>query len=99
MKRFVHTLLLILCSALLLPGGSVFSQSNAPNYKYGLFEDARDVGAVKLPGSVEYDAAKKSYTITGGGENMWATTDAFHFVWRRLSGDLSIAADISLIGT
>ncbi|MBO0857847.1 MAG: TolB family protein [Chloracidobacterium sp.] len=63
----------------------------------GLFEKNGDIGAVKLPGSVEYDDGKKVYTIAGGGENMWAATDAFHYVWKRVSGDLSIAADIQFI--
>ena len=30
---------------------------------------------------------------------MWSTNDAFHFVWMKVSGDLSLSADISLIGT
>ncbi len=93
MKRI--TVLLILCSLL----SSASPQTNPANYRYGVFEDHRDIGPVKIPGSVEYDAAKKTYTIAGGGENMWATSDAFHYVWRRISGDFSIAADIQLLGT
>ncbi len=75
--------------------GAVFSQRKS----LGLFERNGDIGAVKLPGSVEYDEAKKTYTAGGGGENMWAMTDAFHYVWKRVSGDLSIAADIQFVGT
>ncbi|MFN7928844.1 MAG: hypothetical protein U0Y68_13020 [Blastocatellia bacterium] len=84
---------------LLIFSTSVLSQNNPPTYKYGVFEDARDIGSVKHPGAVEYDAAKKTYTIAGGGENMWATADAFHYVYRRITGDVSISADISFIGT
>ncbi len=97
MKRTAF--LLILCCALLWPWDPIASQTNQPNYKYGLFEDHRDIGTVKLPGALEYDEAKKSYTVAGGGENMWATTDAFHYAWRRISGDFSIAADIRFLGT
>src|SRR6185503_15574808 len=97
MKR--ATLLLILCCGLLLPGNSGSLQTNQPNYKYGLFEDHRDIGAVKMPGSLEYDEARKTYTVSGGGENMWATSDAFHYGWRRISDDFSIAADIQILGT
>jgi sugar lactone lactonase YvrE len=75
--------------------GAVSSQQTS----LGLFEKSSDIGAVKIPGSVEYDEAKKTYTVAGGGENMWAATDAFHYVWKRLSGDLSIASDIQFIGT
>jgi TolB protein len=99
MKLPTCLLLLAFCCALWLPGGSVFSQGNPPTYKYGLFEDSRDIGAVKMPGWVEYDAGKKAYTVAGGGENMWATADAFHYVWRRISGDFSLAADIQILGT
>lgn len=99
MKLIARIILLILCCGLLMQPGFVSSQTNQPTYKYGLFEDARDIGAVKMPGSVVYDDAKKTYTVAGGGENMWATTDAFHYVYKRVSGDLSLAADISVLGT
>ncbi|HEU0040490.1 MAG TPA: hypothetical protein VFR76_14590, partial [Verrucomicrobiae bacterium] len=65
----------------------------------GLFSDETDVGNVRKPGSVEYDSARGSYWITGGGENMWSTNDAFHFVWQRMSGDLTLAANVRWIGT
>ena len=65
----------------------------------GLFEAHGDVGAVGKPGSVVYDAKAGTYTVTGGGENMWFATDAFHFVWKKVSGDVSLAADIRFVGT
>ena len=34
----------------------------------GIFEAHGDVGTVLHPGSVEYDAAKQTYTIAGSGE-------------------------------
>ncbi len=48
---------------------------------------------------MKYDAATRTYTISGSGENMWAATDAFHFVWKKVSGDVSLAADLSILGT
>lgn len=99
MKQLTCTLLLFLCCAVMTPSGSVSSQNNTPTYKYGQFEDSRDIGTVKHAGSVAYDEAKKTYTVAGGGENMWAATDAFHFVWRRINGDFSLAADLQMLGT
>ena len=61
----------------------------------GNFEGHGDVGVVLHPGSVEYDAALKSYRITAGGENLWGTADAFHFVWMLVTGDGSITAEIA----
>src|SRR6266436_301683 len=65
---------------------------------FGIFESHGDVGVVLHPGSVEYDATKRSYTIAGSGENMWSGGDAFQFVWKKMSGDVTLAADISFLG-
>jgi TolB protein len=95
MKLLAAITLLVLSDGLFLTTTPGLAQEK----KLGLFEKNADIGQVKMPGSVEYNEAKQTYTVAGGGENMWATTDAFHFVWKRVSGDLSIAADIDFIGT
>lgn len=65
----------------------------------GPFESSSDVGEVLHPGSAEYDAALKTYTLTGSGENMWFAKDDFHFMWKKVSAkDISLAADIDLLG-
>ncbi len=61
----------------------------------GDFEEHGDVGAVLHPGSVQYDASKYAYAITGSGDNMWAAADAFQFVWKKMSGDVDLSADIA----
>ena len=65
----------------------------------GLFEAHGDVGIVSKPGSLEYDGTTKTYTVGGSGGNMWFAADAFHFVWKRAKGDVSLAADIRFVGT
>ncbi len=64
-----------------------------------LFTDHGDVGTVKHAGSFEFDPGRGAYTVAGGGANMWAAVDAFHFVWKKVSGDATLAADISFEGT
>ncbi len=64
----------------------------------GIFEGHGDVGTVLHEGSVEYDAAKRSYAIAGSGENMWFASDAFQFVWKKMSGDLTLTAGIAFLG-
>jgi Tol biopolymer transport system component len=64
----------------------------------GAFQSEADIGAPAHHGSVAYDAAAGRYRVTGGGANIWAEKDAFHFVWTQRSGDLHIAADIDWIG-
>ncbi|PYQ22496.1 MAG: biopolymer transporter TolR [Acidobacteria bacterium] len=61
----------------------------------GEFQSHGNVGEVRQAGSVRFDPQSGEYRITGGGENMWGGRDAFHFVWRRLPGDLTLTADVS----
>src|SRR4051812_37469385 len=64
----------------------------------GDFDDHGEVGAVSKPGSVAYDAANRQYTVTAGGENIWGAKDAFHFVWRKTSGDLELSSQVRFVG-
>ena len=61
----------------------------------GIFEGSGDIGAVLHKGSVEYNDAAKTYRVTASGENVWGTADAFFFVWKKVSGDVSVSADIA----
>jgi len=65
----------------------------------GLFDNQGEVGKPSKAGSVAFDPAAQTYVVAGGGANMWGTNDDFHFVWKRLSGSLSLAADIEGLGT
>ena len=65
----------------------------------GIFEGHGDVGNVLHAGAVDYDEAKKTYIISGSGENMWLAADAFQFVWKKISGDVTLTADISFLTT
>ncbi|GAB4249055.1 MAG: SMP-30/gluconolactonase/LRE family protein [Acidobacteriota bacterium] len=60
-----------------------------------LFEQAGDVGEVGIAGSTEFDPDTGTYSLTGGGENVWGTADAFHFAWARKPGDLRLQAEIA----
>lgn len=64
----------------------------------GIFEGHADIGTVLHAGSVVYDTDKRSYSIVGSGENMWFTNDAFHYAWKKATGDLALEADVSFVG-
>ncbi len=85
----------LMCGCLLLAAGGRAQAAAGP---LGLFTDHADVGAVLHPGSVVYDAARQSYTISGSGANVWATADAFQFAWKKMEGDFTLTADISILG-
>lgn len=61
----------------------------------GIFEGQSDIGSALVPGSASYDATTKQYTINSAGYNVWYTRDEFRFLWKKMSGDVSLAADIS----
>jgi len=71
-----------------------WAQTSAP---VGVFGGHGDVGTVLHAGSVDYDAGKGTYTISGSGENMWLGADAFQFVWKKMSGDVTLTADIGFL--
>jgi Tol biopolymer transport system component len=61
-------------------------------------EHSEDIGSVRISGRAVRDEATGAYTVTGSGENMWGPRDAFHYIYTQISGDVSLAADISFIG-
>jgi hypothetical protein len=45
-------------------------------------------------GSLHYDQATSTYTMTGSGTDIWGTSDQFNFAYKTLTGDGSIIAKI-----
>jgi TolB protein len=64
----------------------------------GEFAPGVDVGKVELPGKVQVLPSKAGYRITASGANIWNTEDAFHFVARKITGDLAFSMDIEWEG-
>ena len=67
----------------------------AGNAAVGIFEDHSDVGTVLHAGSVTFDPDARTYTVSASGDNMWAAEDDFQFVWKKMSGDVALSADIA----
>jgi TolB protein len=65
----------------------------------GIFTNEGSVGQTPPGCKAQYDASKGEYRITGGGANMWGAADAFYFVWKKISADVTLSADIQWIGT
>lgn len=88
-----------------LPGSATHKQVPPPagfhrpsrtvNTKVGIFDGQSDVGGALVPGSASYDAGTGQYTIHSAGYNIWYQRDEFRFLWKRMSGDFSLAADAS----
>jgi hypothetical protein len=61
----------------------------------GMFQGQSDIGSALVPGSASFDAATGQYTINSAGYNIWYTRDEFRYLWKKMSGDVSLAADIA----
>ena len=61
----------------------------------GIFQGQSDIGSAVVAGNASYDSAARRYTIQAAGYNVWYTRDEFRYLWKKMSGDVSLAADIS----
>jgi hypothetical protein len=59
----------------------------------GLFQGQSDIGAALVPGGAAYDPGTKEYTINSAGYNVWYSRDEFRYLWKKMSGDVSLAVD------
>jgi TolB protein len=96
-----HRLPLVIVAAVVSLGSWGAAGAQGPGAAMGLFTSHGDVGVPSTIGAGEatYDTATKTYTISGGGENMWANADHFHYVWKKMSGDVALTATIRFVGT
>jgi hypothetical protein len=61
----------------------------------GIFDGQSDIGSAAVPGSAGYDPATRQYTLHSAGYNIWYTRDEFRFLWKKMTGDVSLAADVT----
>ena len=73
----------LLFALLALTAGCSISRS-------GMFENQADIGQVQVQGSITYGASSDSYTLKGGGHNIWGSEDAFFYAWNTTDSDLTL---------
>ena len=88
-----------------LPGTSTHKQVPPPadfhrparnfDTPIGIFEGQSDIGGTLLPGSASYSADTKAYTLNSASYNIWYNRDEFRYLWKKMSGDVSLAADVT----
>lgn len=57
-----------------------------------------DIGNPKMKGSSSFNAADQSYSLKGGGVNIWGNKDEFHYAYTMLKGDFMLTANVKLLG-
>ncbi len=76
------------------PPADFHRASITTNGAIGQFDAQSDIGGPLAPGSASYDAASKTYTINSAGYNIWYQRDEFHYLWKEMIGDVSLAASV-----
>lgn len=64
----------------------------------GIFTTHGDIGNPKVKGTVVYNASDQSYSLKGGGYNIWFNRDEFHYAYRKVKGDFLLTANLKLLG-
>ncbi len=85
-------------SFLIAPFIAMFGAMFTYAEEIGQFAGQADIGDTSEAGSVEFDEASGKYTIAGSGADMWAMADAFHFLYKQVSGDVALTANIHWVG-
>ena len=78
-----------------ISNGGIFTARQKPPYTpIGIWQDARDIGTPCFEGST-VDNGDDSYSITGGGVDIWQNGDQFQYAYREVSGDFSLTTRIA----
>jgi hypothetical protein len=52
-----------------------------------------DIGEIS-PGPGSQDMSNGTWTVQGGGGDIWATSDSFHYAWQTMNGDGTLSAQV-----
>ena len=83
-----------LLSILLLTGYLSMAQINP----VGIFKNEADIGNPKIKGATVFNAYTQTYSIRGGGYNIWFNRDEFHYLYNKIKGDFILTANVKMVG-
>ncbi len=73
---------------------AMFAQTNP----VGIFQNHADIGKPKMAGGASYEPATQTYSIKGGGSNIWFNRDEFHYLYNKMQGDFILTANFEFVG-
>ena len=91
------TTLMMRAAMVALAAVSLTAPALAKTPALGQFTQQNDVGPVPAKGSATYSAKTQTYRVSGGGRDIWANSDNFHFVSKPASGNIAIAATLAWV--
>ncbi len=76
----------------------LFNTAFSQDKTTGQFEARTDVGNPEIKGSSAWNRSGKSYTLKGGGYNIWFDRDEFHYLYNEMEGDFILTATFRFKG-
>ncbi len=61
----------------------------------GTLPGTTDIGS-PLKGASQHEGGDNNYRLSGGGYDVWGSSDHFRFTWQRLAGDATLSADVHI---
>ena len=92
MRRITTTLLILFVMQIAMTN----AQFRGPSL--GFFEGFTDVGAPGIPGTANYSEPDQVYRMQGSGSNIWFGEDQFTFLWKEMTGDYILQAEMKFLG-
>jgi TolB protein len=93
-RRPLHSLVVLSVSLLIAMSARIGQAAT----DLGIFESEADIGVVTPPGSAEFDKSTGEYRVKSSGQNIWKNHDDFHFVYRKITGDVVLTAEVNWVG-
>ena len=62
-----------------------------------IFTSNLDIGSPSPTGSGSYNSSSDTYTVAGGGADIWGTSDQFHFLSQSFTGNGTIIARVESV--
>lgn len=62
----------------------------------GPFDGESDIAEALKPGHADFNPSTREYSVTGGDAG--GTPGGFHYVWKKVTGDVTINADVRFSG-
>ena len=75
-----------------------FNVVQSQSGQVGVFQNNSDIGNPKKTGSAVYNQTDQSYTLMGGGYNIWFERDEFHYLFNKIKGDFIMTANFGFVG-
>jgi Tol biopolymer transport system component len=77
---------------------SLLTTAASQNTGIGIFQGNSDIGNPKKAGSAVYNQPEQSYSVKGGGYNIWFERDEFHYLFNKIKGDFILTANFEFTG-